>query len=96
MGALPFKDTAELLHGKGNTILAELPCSVWPLSAGRSTASGEAYDWTGEAPAEHADKLVANRSLKLADGRYLKIVGAARHTILPHVALLLRETKAGG
>lgn len=97
MPALPFKDTARLLHGAGNVVLDPLPCSLWPLASPRETPAGESYDWTGEAPLKHAAALAQpNRSIKTSEGRYLKVIAATPHDFIPHVALLLRETRAGG
>jgi hypothetical protein len=97
MPPLPFKDVAAVLHGAGDVTVAALACSLWPLANPRTTAGGETYDWMGEAERAAYDELAkTNRSIKTSEGRYLKIISATPHDFLPHVALQLRETRAGG
>jgi hypothetical protein len=101
-GVLPFKDVGSVLKQGGVVALARVACSVWPLTAPRTTDTGEVYSWTGEAELGAADELVGqtNRTLYVTEGahagRRLKVVGAARHEFLPHVTLAASEMRPGG
>lgn len=91
---LPF-DRQGTVHKQGGEELAEIDLAIWPAALS-TTNVGEAYDHTGEAPADAAEHLVrkANREIRV-DGRRFKIVEAHLHGYMPHVGLRLREIRNG-
>lgn len=89
MPSLPFLTTGELRDQGGAVVSAAVPCSVWPATNARNSASGRHHDHAGEAALEHAAALrVPNRSLAV-DGEVYKIVGATANDFVPHVVLEL-------
>jgi hypothetical protein len=96
MASLPFDQQGEIRDQAG-TVLATIACHLDPLPSPRRTGSGATYEWQGEAELSAAEHVVGkpNRTLVI-DGRWLKIVGAAAHTILPHVELQLSEPRPAG
>jgi hypothetical protein len=92
-----WKDRADVYTQGGADPVAEgLKCSIWPAGK-RTTRTGAAYDWTGQAQLADQAELVgkANRTL-LIDGTRYKLIEALPMTILPHVELRLLEVRPAG
>ena len=97
MPTLPFSKLAEVRNQDGSDVVGHtMPVSdPWPTRRSVFEA-GAHYDFEAEAPLEYADVLeAANVSLTIG-GRVYKVIDRERHDYLPHVALRLRETRAGG
>lgn len=97
MSSLPFLTTAELREqgATGWTTVegaAAVPCSVWPATSSRNSASGRQHSHGGEAALAFADALrVPNRALVVGGDTY-KIVSATPAEFVPHVVLELLLT----
>lgn len=94
MPVLPFLTTAELIEQGGEVVdgADEVPCSIWPATSARNSATGRQHSHGGEAALEYAAELsVPNRSLVIDGDRY-KIVAATPMTFVPHVVLELLLT----
>lgn len=93
-GMLPFMHEAVLKEKPDDTVRS-FGCSVWPVRMS-NTRAGAQYDHEGEAPLEVADDCaVPNRYIEW-QGRTYQVLEATPHSFVPHTALRLRETRAGG
>lgn len=97
MPPLPFDTTAEIRDQSNAVKAADIPCAVWRLGSPRTAANGEVFDWYGQVSPTAAAELVlkVNRTM-IVGGRRLKVISAIEHRYLPHVAVELREIRAGG
>lgn len=94
LSSLPFLTTGELREQGGTAVdgAGAIPCSVWPATSARSSATGRQHSHGGEASLEFADALrVPNRAL-VVDGETYKIVAATPMDFVPHVVLELLLT----
>lgn len=95
MTVLPFDKTGQIKHG-GADVGDPIELSVWPAELNSTTATGEAYDFTGEAQEEAAEDLVGKPNRRIVvDGETFVVVAAFFHGYLPHVELRLRRMEAG-
>ena len=105
---LPFKQYASVVH-QGRQ-LGSIKLSVWQQPESRETATGQVWDWSGEAEIEAADLLVdqTNRQLFVVDsaaeldleaeeppGTRFSVLVAVRHDFLPHLQLRLARIRGG-
>lgn len=98
MAPLPFLTLGALLEQGGDGVedADEIPCTVWPAGGGNSN-TGRNYDHVGEAHLDYADALVVSNRKLVVGGVTYAIVGAVpQPMVIPHVALRLRATRAGG
>lgn len=94
MTTLPYTATAALTEQGGAAVAGAeaIPCSIWPATASRNSATGRQHTHGGEAALEHAAALrVPNRTLT-ADGETYRIVAATPMPYVPHVVLELLLT----
>lgn len=94
MPVLPFLTTGALLEQGGTAVegAAAVPCSVWPATSARNSATGRQHSHGGEAALSFKAALrVPNRSL-VVDGETYKIVAATAMDFVPHVVLELLLT----
>jgi hypothetical protein len=102
---LPYRQWAAVT-GADNQQAGVIRLSTWQSSEPREMATGEVWDWSGEAEIEAAPLLVdlTNRRLYVVaseaeldpeatppPGRRFNVLAAVRHDFLPHVELRLRE-----
>lgn len=95
--SLPFLTTGELREqgAAGWTTVDgadEVPCSVWPATSSRNSASGRQHSHGGEAALAYAAALRAPNRMLVVDGDTYKIVSATPADFLPHVVLELLHT----
>lgn len=74
---------------------AEVECSVWP-TGNRTTQTGEAYDYIGEADIDARDELAKPNRRLMVDGNSYVIVAVTAMEILPHCSLRLRRVGSAG
>lgn len=98
MAPLPYRDRAQLQDQGGQVVPGheEIPCAVWDATGTTNARGGRHYSHEGQAPIRfHAELEKPNRQLHVAAGPRAgtyKVLRAARHDSLPHVALELAST----
>ena len=96
MPTLPFSKLGLLREKSGVPVVEELPISdPWPTTRSVFDA-GAHYDHEAEAHLDYAAELETPNLVLEVDGEEYMVIDREKHYYLPHVALRLRRTRAGG